>query len=53
MRKQLEEDIKKPLTDNEDDEILTDDNCPICGYPIVLEYGLEVCYSCGWAKEDE
>lgn len=31
------------------DEILTEFNCPVCGYPIVLEYGLEVCYSCGWS----
>lgn len=35
----------------EDEEILTGDNCPICGYPIVLEHGLEVCYSCGWSGD--
>ena len=44
---------KKPLTDNEDDEILTGENCPNCGYPIVLEYGLEVCYQCGWYGEEK
>jgi rubrerythrin len=31
-------------------ESLTGDNCPVCGYPIVIEEGLEVCYSCGWYK---
>lgn len=31
-------------------ESLTGDNCPVCGYPIVLEDGLEVCYCCGWYK---
>ena len=31
-------------------ETLTGDNCPVCGYPIVLEEGLEVCYGCGWYK---
>lgn len=36
-----------------DDEQLTGDNCPICGYPIVLECDLEVCYNCGWSKDDE
>lgn len=27
-------------------------NCPVCGFPIVLESGLEVCYSCGWSKDE-
>ena len=36
----------------EDEEQLTGENCPVCGYPIVLEMGLEVCYNCGWSKED-
>lgn len=31
-------------------ESLTGDNCPVCGYPIVLEEGLEVCYGCGWYR---
>ena len=39
------------------DEQLAGYACPICGYPIVLEYGLEVCYQCGWSidapKEEE
>lgn len=40
-------------TTNEDDEQLAGYNCPICGYPIVIESGLEVCYRCGWSKGDE
>ena len=31
-------------------ESLTGDSCPICGYPIVLEEDLEVCYACGWYR---
>ena len=34
-------------------ESLTGDNCPRCGYPIVLEEGLEVCYRCGWYRGQE
>lgn len=41
--KQLPEDEKEQLTGN---------NCPRCGYPTVIEYGLEVCYGCGWSKEE-
>jgi hypothetical protein len=29
---------------------LTEDRCPVCDYPIVIEAGLEVCYSCGWYR---
>lgn len=34
----------------EDDleEELSGQNCPRCGYPIVIEEGLELCYRCGW-----
>lgn len=35
------------------DEELTGNNCPVCGYPTVREYGLEVCYHCGWSEGDE
>lgn len=38
------------------EEELTGENCPICGYPIVVEDGLELCYRCGWYRgmeEDE
>lgn len=28
-------------------------DCPLCGYPIVIEQGLEVCYNCGWANEEK
>lgn len=37
----------------DEDELLAGFNCPHCGYPIVIEMGLEVCYRCGWSKEDE
>ena len=30
------------------EEELTENNCPRCGYPIVIEAGLELCYRCGW-----
>ena len=33
------------------DEELTGENCPVCGYPIVLEEGLELCYRCGWSSD--
>lgn len=46
IKKRLEADIL-------DDEQLTGENCPVCGYPIVLEHGLELCYRCGWSKDDE
>lgn len=35
------------------DEQLAGYACPICGYPIVIEYGLEVCYQCGWSIDTE
>lgn len=38
---------------NEDDEELAGYNCPVCGYPVVMEMGCEVCYRCGWSKEEE
>ena len=37
----------------DEEEELTGENCPVCGYPIVLEHGLEVCYCCGWSKDDD
>lgn len=37
----------------DEDEIFTDETCPRCGYPIVIEAGLEVCYKCGWSKDEE
>ena len=51
--KQLQEDIgeNRQLPEDED-EHLTGNNCPRCGYPTVIEYGLEVCYHCGWSKEE-
>ena len=36
-----------------DEEEITGKNCPVCGYPTVREYGLEVCYHCGWSEGDE
>ncbi len=38
---------------SEDDEVLTGLTCPKCGYPTVEEFGLEVCYHCGWSKDEE
>ena len=35
----------------DDNEHLAGYNCPICKYPVVVEYGLEVCYRCGWYNE--
>lgn len=37
----------------DEDEKLTGNNCPVCGYPTVYEFGLELCYHCGWSEEDE
>jgi uncharacterized Zn finger protein (UPF0148 family) len=41
---------KNKEIDDTTEEQLSGDNCPICGYPIVIEQGLEVCYRCGWYK---
>lgn len=35
----------------DDNERLAGYSCPVCGYPVVVEYGLEVCYRCGWFKD--
>ena len=35
------------------DEELAGYNCPRCGYPVVIEMGLELCYGCGWSKNEE
>lgn len=40
-------------TTTDEDEILTGNNCPLCGYPLVIEDGLEVCYYCGWFNEEQ
>ena len=45
INKKLEEDIRNS-------EELAGYNCPLCGYPIVIEMGLEVCYHCGWNKDE-
>ena len=49
--KTLYADIKQ--NQQEDDEELAGYNCPRCGYPVVIEMGLELCYGCGWSKEEE
>ena len=36
----------------DEDERLAGYPCPVCGYPVVVEYGLDVCYRCGWFKEE-
>ena len=54
IRHDMMDDVQKAVDLSslpDEDEELTGDNCPICGYPIVLEYGLEVCYCCGWSKD--
>ena len=35
----------------DDEEKLAGYACPVCGYPVVLEYGLELCYKCGWSND--
>jgi len=37
----------------EDDEELAGYSCPRCGYPVVLEGEWELCYRCGWSKDEE
>ena len=32
---------------------IDENRCPVCGYPKVIESGLEVCYRCGWSEEDK
>lgn len=41
------------IAENQDDEGLAGYNCPRCGYPVVIEMGLELCYGCGWSKDEE
>lgn len=26
--------------------------CPMCDYPLELEYGCSVCYHCGWSMNE-
>lgn len=40
------------MADDEDEELAGKD-CPRCGYPIVVEHGLELCYHCGWSEDSE
>ena len=49
--KTLYADIKQ--NQQEDNEELAGYNCPRCGYPVVIEMGLELCYGCGWSKDEE
>lgn len=51
--KRLYSDIKENQQIDEDDEQLAGYNCPVCGYPIVFEGDFELCYRCGWAKDEE
>ena len=37
--------------DNEEE--LAGYNCPRCGYPVVVEMDFELCYHCGWSKDEE
>ena len=36
----------------EEEEEILEEYCPVCGYPLVIEYGLRVCYQCGWSEEE-
>lgn len=45
--------MTKEIKTNQDEEIITGENCPCCGYPLVEEFGLAVCYNCGWSEEDK
>ena len=45
--------MTKEIKTNQDEEIITGKNCPCCGYPLVEEFGLAVCYNCGWSEEDK
>ena len=36
----------------DEDERLAGYPCPVCGYPVVVEFGLDVCYKCGWFKNE-
>lgn len=49
INKRLEADI----AENQDDEELAGYSCPRCGYPVVIEMGFELCYCCGWSKDEE
>lgn len=39
------------MTNDEFFEELAGCNCPVCGYPLVIEDGFPVCYMCGWEDE--
>lgn len=45
--------LQADIAENQDDEELAGYNCPVCGYPVVIEMGLELCYCCGWSKDEE
>lgn len=52
--KTLYADIKENQVINEENyEEEAGYNCPRCGYPIVLEGEWELCYRCGWSKDEE
>ncbi len=51
--KTLYADIKENQHQDEYDEELAGYNCPRCGYPVVIEMDLELCYHCGWSKDEE
>lgn len=44
---------KNNYYDNDGEEQLAGYNCPHCGYPMVIEEGLTVCYKCGYAPEED
>lgn len=39
--------------EDDGEEHLAGHNCPNCGYPMVVEEGLTVCYKCGYVPEED
>jgi len=37
---------------NEDDEEIVGE-CPECHYPLVEEFGITLCYHCGWNNDPD
>lgn len=52
MEQKQEQSVSTTTDYGDEEEQLAGYNCPICGYPIVVEYGLDVCYLCGWAAQE-
>lgn len=53
MEAKQEQSVSIMTNFGDEEEQLAGYGCPECGYPIVIESGLEVCYHCGWSKEEK